>query len=186
MAEPEEPAQRAHPVRRAMMIALLFTGLATAFFALWVIHWLVHPWAVSLPGKPGLVGYWHGEVRFAQDDTRRIVLDLNGDPPMGRGTLIDGVAKVCGGPHRMSYVLDGDTHNRSGTRFWLDPSVDNYDPGVYLYRMTGEWDLADLVTIDATLATFTADDNDPPERTVRFHLHRSSEDEFDATCEGPR
>lgn len=152
--------------------------LAAAFFSLWVIHWVLNPWAVSLPGKPGLVGYWRGEVPFGPDDTRRIVLDLNGHPADG----ITGAAKVCGGPHRTFYRIDGEADDRSGTRFWLSPSVDNHDPGIYLQRMKGEWDGAQLVMIDATLTTFTADHNDPPDHPVRFQLHRSGSDEFDTTC----
>jgi hypothetical protein len=187
-ADQARPRRRPGPGRHKRFI-LGILGLGVAFLVFYYpLHWALNPWAVALPGKPALAGYWQGSVEFAPGDERRIVLHLVGEPPGRRSSSgIDGAAKVCGATQNTRYEIWGDPDNYSGTRFSLHSRRTSTGPGSFLNGLTGEWDGADLLTVAAQVtvvdadggARYSASDPRPP---LRFPLHRSTSEAFDAAC----
>jgi hypothetical protein len=192
MTTQQRQPRRPKASRKRLYLSILGLGIAFLVFY-YPLHWALKPWAVALPGKPALAGYWTGTVSFAPGDERRIVLHIVGEPPgRGRGGPdIDGAAKVCGATQNTRYEVWGGPDNYAGTRFTLRTRSSTDGPGRYLNGLTnGEWDGQHLLTVQTTLTTREADGSSrsvtgtdqPPDPPLRFQLHRGSEAEFTAAC----
>lgn len=189
-----------HPPRRLgklRLIVVLVVVCASGLGLIQGFHLLLNPWATTLPGKPGLVGYWQGDVTYGAGDGRRVVLELiDGNCTRCRHANIEGRAKVCGTGHKATYEIHGRPENYRGTLFSLNPQRTSQAPGLYLNYLDGQWDGVDLLTISASLSridenghaqsTISTDiatgreTKDPPD--VRFELRRGSEADFTAAC----
>ncbi|GIF96895.1 hypothetical protein [Catellatospora citrea] len=159
-------------------------------------HWLLNPWA--MPGRPGLVGYWQGEVTYGAGDTRTMVLRLTDQVGSGDGgPEIDGSAKVCAAEQDATYEIYGDTLNYRGTRYSLHARRPDNTAGLYLGQLDGEWDGRDGLTIstalirvdpDGAVRSTTSTDTRTGTTTsdtitVRFELRRATAADFDAACD---
>jgi hypothetical protein len=193
MTEPgssSSPRGKSKPRRLAVVTGAV---LAIGFGVAYGLHFLGNPWALSLPGHPGLVGYWQGEMTLPSGDRRRVFLELNGVLPSstscGNCPKMDGTAKVCGKPN-MAYEVYGHPLNYRGTRFSLGPRTTAEGAGTYLGQLEGNWDRADLLKIRTTLihkdangvAHATTDTDQPAEPPVQISMRRTSEAIFDAGC----
>ncbi|MFI6267102.1 hypothetical protein [Micromonospora sp. NPDC051006] len=165
----------------ALFIGLIVVGVG----AVYGIHWAANPWALALPGKPALTGYWQGVVPYGPGDERRIVLHLADDQPSATDRCGDcpdlqGAFKVCHGPEVERYEVWGDPSNYLGTRFSLHTRPDVERSGPRLNEFDGDWD-ADLLRIRTSLTTFAADGvlagSGSP--TASFEMTRAGEADFD-------
>ncbi|GIF62333.1 hypothetical protein Ais01nite_03680 [Asanoa ishikariensis] len=165
---------------------MFVVGLALIYPA----KWLMHPWAA--PWKPGLVGYWQGEVAFGSGDSRTMVLRLRDGVGGGdEGSEIGGSAKVCGAAQTETYEISGDARDYQGTSFFLNAQFAGDAAGLYLGRLEGAWDGHDGLTISTSLlqidqdgaAGFAGDTGTGDTPTVRFELHRAGEADFAAACD---
>ncbi|MCW3816144.1 hypothetical protein ONA91_17005 [Micromonospora sp. DR5-3] len=164
--------------------------LVVGFGLIYGSHWLLNPW-VTVPGRPGLTGYWQGEVTVAPGDNRRVVLHLKGDPPNRCQNCpdIDGEAKVCGATQHTTYDVWGDPLNFRGTRFSLKIRPVREGPGRFLNRLDGEWD-GDLIRADTEITVIDADgvarsttsSDRPPDPPLRVELRRATAGDYRAAC----
>jgi hypothetical protein len=195
--ESRVPSRRRKRLRTSVAIVGLFV---VGIPLIYCLHWASNPWAMTLPGKPGLVGYWQGTVSYGPGDERRVVLRLIADPPSGRCSNcpdIDGAAEVCGASHRAVYDIYGDPLNYRGTRFSLQARRETEGPGLYLRQLNGHWDGRDLLTVSTSLVRIDPDgaarsttwtdeatgkimSDDVP--NARFELRRAGEAEYDGAC----
>ncbi|MER7440723.1 hypothetical protein [Micromonospora avicenniae] len=165
----------------ALFIALIVVGVGVVYG----LHWAANPWALSLPGRPALTGYWQGTVPYGPSDDRRIVLHLTDDPPSATDRCgdcpgMEGAAKVCDAGQIETYELWGDASNYRGTRFALHTRPGADGPGPRLNELHGEWD-GDLVRISTSLIVLKDDgaatgSDSPP---VTFEMTRADEKDFD-------
>ncbi|MEV0156160.1 hypothetical protein AB0H57_20865 [Micromonospora sp. NPDC050686] len=180
--------RKGNPVR---LIVGLILVLAVGLGIIYGLHWVLNPW-VSAPGRPGLTGYWQGEVSMADGDERILVLHLVGDPPDQKCYNcpdIDGAAKVCGAGQRTVYEVWGDPENFRGTRFSVKTRPERHEPGLFLNYLKGEWD-GDLLRLDATITKIDPDgvarssigDDHPPAPPVRVELRRATKADYRAAC----
>jgi hypothetical protein len=186
----EEPSRRRKRRRQLLPFVGMIGVLAVGFGIVYGSHWLLNPW-VSLPGRPGLTGYWQGEVAVAPGDNRRVVLHLKGDPSSRCSTCPDiaGEAKVCGATQNTTYEVWGDPLNFRGTRFSLKVRPVREGPGRFLNRLDGEWD-GDLLkaetgitVIDADgAARWTTSSDRPPDPPPRLELLRATAGDYRAAC----
>ncbi|MET8908918.1 hypothetical protein [Micromonospora sp. NPDC004551] len=164
--------------------------LAIGFGLIYGSHWLLNPW-VSLPGRPGLTGYWQGDVTVAPGDKRHLVLHLKGDPPSRCSNCpdIDGTAEVCGAGQHTEYDVWGDPLNFRGTRFALKIRPVRDGPGRYLNRLDGERD-GDVLTVETGVTVVDADgvarsttsSDRPSEPPLRLELRRATAADYRAAC----
>ncbi|MFG3604469.1 hypothetical protein [Micromonospora chersina] len=179
--------------RRGGKLRVIVGGIgvvAVGFGLIYGSHWLLNPW-VSLPGRPGLTGYWQGDVAVAPDDNRHLVLHLKGDPPSRCSNCpdIDGTAEVCGGGQHTEYDVWGDPLNFRGTRFALKIRPVRDGPGRYLNRLDGERD-GDLLRIEVGITIVDADgvarsstsSDQAPEPPLLLELRRATAADYRAAC----
>ncbi|MFI7520735.1 hypothetical protein [Micromonospora globbae] len=167
-----------------MLVGLVVVGTGIVYG----IHWLGHPWALALPGKPALTGYWQGDVPYGSGDERHIVLHLTDDPPSAHDRCttcpaLSGTATVCAGDRAERYELWGNPLNYLGSRFSLHTRSEAEGPGPRLNELHGEWEgdvirvRTSLTRLDAAGATVGSDS--PP---TTFEMSRADEAAFDAAC----
>ncbi|GIF47133.1 hypothetical protein Afe04nite_16720 [Asanoa ferruginea] len=154
---------------------------------LYPAHWLFHPWGA--PFRPGLVGYWQGEVPFGSGDSRTMVLRLRDEVGGGdEGSEIGGSATVCEAGQSVTYEISGDATNYRGTRFWLNAQPTGAAAGLYLGRLNGAWDGRDGLTVSTSLLRIDPDGAagfaTPDAPPVSFQLGRASEADFTGACDG--
>ncbi len=180
MAIEQRPRRSRRERSRLVLVAGVFVvGLGLIYPA----KWLMHPW--SAPGRPGLVGYWQGEVAYGSGDTRTMVLRLKDGVGGGdEGSEIGGGAQVCGAEQNATYEISGDAVNYRGTRFWLNALPTGDAAGLYLGRLDGAWDGQDGLTVSTSLLQIDPDGTaSRASTTVRFQLRRAGEADFAAACD---
>lgn len=188
MTMPEQRSKRCSRRVRAVIAlgVIVVLGIALIFG----VHWAFRPWAMSLPGRPGLVGYWQGEATFGPGDSRHVVLHLTDRAAPALSNVctscpaIHGTAEVCGAGRDTHYEVDGDPKNYTGTRFQLEMKPVDKGPGAYLDDLDGEWDGDELGISTHVFHAFADGSVDPVESqpAVDVELHHVGQAEYDAAC----
>ncbi|MFI7604216.1 hypothetical protein ACIBTV_03745 [Micromonospora sp. NPDC049366] len=179
------PRPRRKP-RNVRFFALLAVLIVLGVGVVYGLHWAANPWALALPGKPALTGYWQGVVPYGPGDDRPVVLRLDDDEPSATDRCGDcpdlsGGLKVCRAGQVEQYEVWGDAVNYLGTRFRLHTRPDTESAGPRLNGFDGDWD-RDRLTIRTSFTNLGADGAvvaGSGEPTVEFALTRAGEADFD-------
>ncbi|SNT47974.1 hypothetical protein SAMN05421812_10745 [Asanoa hainanensis] len=162
------------------MGSVFVVGLALIYPA----KWLIHPWAA--PWKPGLVGYWQGEVAYGPGDNRTMVLRLKDGVGGGdESSEIGGSATVCGSGQPVTYAISGYANDYRGTSFFLNAEIPTNGVGLFLGRLDGSWDGHDSLAMSTALLKIDADGTASRVTSgdASFQLRRASEADFAAACD---
>ncbi|MET8832758.1 hypothetical protein ABZV78_02405 [Micromonospora sp. NPDC004540] len=177
------PGRKPNKVRFFVMFAgLIVVGLGLVYG----LHFVANPWALALPGRPALTGYWQGVVAYGPGDDRRVVLHLTDDEPSATDRCGDcpdlrGGIKVCQAGRAETYEIWGDPLNYRGTRFSLHTRSEDDGPGQRLNELDGDWG-GDLLRIRTSFTTLAADGTvaaGSGSPTASFDMTRADEADFD-------